>query len=56
MTPKKYKYRAMLLLVLSISWLGLFAATSTEKVDVTKRVTKEFVSNASTTLDVSNLW
>ncbi len=56
MTPKKYKYRAMLLLVLSISWLGLFAATSTEKVDVTKRVTKEFVSNASTTLDVSNLY
>lgn len=56
MTTKKYPFKRILLFVFTISWIGLIAATPTEKVEINKRITKEFASNVATTLDVNNVY
>jgi len=56
MIPKKYPFKSILLVTFSICWFGLFANTNTEKIELNKRVTKEFASNISTTLDVNNVY
>ncbi|HLO56757.1 MAG TPA: hypothetical protein VK169_20850 [Saprospiraceae bacterium] len=56
MIPKKYPFKSILLVAFSICWFGLFANTNTEKIELNKRVTKEFASNISTALDVNNVY
>ena len=56
MTLKKYPFKTIFLVFFSLCWFGVFAITVTEKVELNKRVTKEFASNISTTLDVSNVY
>jgi len=56
MILKKYPFKSILLVAFSICWVGLFANTTTEKIELNKRVTKEFASNISTILDVNNVY
>lgn len=56
MILKKYPFKTILLVFFSICWFGVFASKSTERIELNKRVTKEFASNISTTLDVNNVY
>lgn len=56
MTQKKYPFKSLIVCILLLNWFSFLGATPTEKIEINKRITKEFASNVATTLDVSNVY